>query len=760
MGILKQSIVAATLLMVGTSSSLSAAATCYATSDDKAEVYILDVNSGNTASILNISKTFETEGAAYRASDNKLYIFSKTGVLNSIDLVTGVAIDVIDLGINAASAEFYNGILYATTEDPAADTSVLYAFDTKNNWSTVAGYPITMNRAISGLAIDSNGNAYAMDDYDGNSVKPTLLKINLADGTLSNPVELSELLDAEGLSFGSDNKLYTEDERHFAGPVRKIYEIDTSTGAVTEVGALPAVATKDNDIEAVACNVGASGVVIPTKTAPVANDDEDNCTSGSATAVTVAVLNNDSDADNDINSSSVEITSAGASNSGKTLTVANGEWNVQANGDIIFTPSANCTQAPDPISYTVTDNTGKVSNEASVTIKSVNNTFPTISIADAQLLEENTTTPTMVFTLTLSEVSTSDVSVDYTLSDGSATVANNDYVDGTDTITISAGQKTATIDVQINGDETFEPNETFTVTLNTPVDVTILDGEAIGTIINDDISQGTSTVPTTVDDEHNCTAGTTTMVTIPVLSNDRDPENDIDVTTVVITSAGATDAGKTLVVAEGTWNVLVNGDVTFTPDANCTTPPAPITYTVTDDTTNVSNPANITIRVPSLTLETDSKTNRAIVNTSGSVDILDLSGANAVDYRIVSLPTVAMGILYMADGITEVQVDDILTQTQANGLKFNPDGQFTGNALFTYASRNSKGTEDTTPATVTIPVVKTAVLAATTTSGCVGCSEYKEDGAAALSGFSLLLMFLISTVLGLFLTRRELEEEF
>ena len=54
----------------------------------------------------------------------------------------------------------------------------------------------------------------------------------------------------------------------------------------------------------------------------------------------------------------------------------------------------------------------------------------------------------------------------YTTNDGTATAANNDYVDNDGSLTFAGTSgETKTITVLVNGDTTVEPNETFTVAL-------------------------------------------------------------------------------------------------------------------------------------------------------------------------------------------------------------------------------------------------------------------------------------------------------
>jgi len=110
---------------------------------------------------------------------------------------------------------------------------------------------------------------------------------------------------------------------------------------------------------------------------------------------------------------------------------------------------------------------------------------------------------------------------------------------------------------------------------------------------------------------------------------------------------------------------------------------------------------------------TNNITSTSITNTSGAQDIdslegKDCSGANVNDFRILTLPDANMGVLTMADGTTAVQVNQNLTRAEADGLKFNPVTDFTGNATFTYGSVDENGYVDLDGASVTIPVTDEA----------------------------------------------------
>ncbi len=113
-------------------------------------------------------------------------------------------------------------------------------------------------------------------------------------------------------------------------------------------------------------------------------------------------------------------------------------------------------------------------------------TLPSLSINDVSLEEGDEGNTAFEFTVTLSEVSNEDVTVNFATADGTA-VAGEDYTAITDeTVTIAAGQTTAPITVQVTGDTVEEPDETFIVNLTNATNATIADREGTGTILNDD----------------------------------------------------------------------------------------------------------------------------------------------------------------------------------------------------------------------------------------------------------------------------------
>jgi hypothetical protein len=142
---------------------------------------------------------------------------------------------------------------------------------------------------------------------------------------------------------------------------------------------------------------------------------------------------------------------------------------------------------------------------------------PEISIDDVTVTEPSGDAPpaTAVFTVTLSEPTTVDVQVNFTTADGTAIsgggVGENDYGSTSGTLTIPAGETSATIEVTVYGDNVDEATENYLVNLSDPVNATIADDQGIGTILDGD---ATPAVSIAVDQPEGVTEGATLNFTV------------------------------------------------------------------------------------------------------------------------------------------------------------------------------------------------------------------------------------------------------
>jgi len=113
---------------------------------------------------------------------------------------------------------------------------------------------------------------------------------------------------------------------------------------------------------------------------------------------------------------------------------------------------------------------------------------PAVSISDVSAAEGDSGTTSFIFTISVTGSPAGTVTFEATVNDGTATVADGDYVDQND-VPLSIVPPATSVDftVEVNGDTNVEPDETFTVTLANIVNADPGDVTGTGTIQNDDV---------------------------------------------------------------------------------------------------------------------------------------------------------------------------------------------------------------------------------------------------------------------------------
>ena len=209
---------------------------------------------------------------------------------------------------------------------------------------------------------------------------------------------------------------------------------------------------------------------------------------------------------------------------------------------------------------------------------------PTLAINDLTISEGNAGTSTATFNVLLSPASSQTVTVNYNTANDTAS-AGSDYVAASGTLTFTPGQQSQPVSVTINGDTSSESNETFNVSLSSPVNATVGDGQGVGTITNDDGQPAISINDVSVPEG---SSGTTTATFTVSLSNTSSQAVAVNYATAGNTATSGTDfvaASGTATIAAGllstTINVTVNSDTTFEPSE---------TFFV-----NLTNPSNASI---------------------------------------------------------------------------------------------------------------------------------------------------------------------
>ncbi|EKO3866029.1 tandem-95 repeat protein, partial [Vibrio harveyi] len=372
--------------------------------------------------------------------------------------------------------------------------------------------------------------------------------------------------------------------------------------------------------------------VNPVNDAPVAVNDA--VSTDEDTAVTIDVLTNDSDLEND----QLTITNASVPAEQGTVTIVDGK--------LVFTPAENFN-GDATISYTISD--GQLTDDATVavTVNPVNDA--PVAVNDTVATDEDTA-----------------VTID---------VLANDSDPENDTLTITAAsvpaeQGTVTI---VDGKLVFTPAENFNG--DATISYTISDGQ-----LTDDATVAVTVnpandAPVAVNDA--VSTDEDTAVTIDVLANDSDPEND----QLTITNAS--------VPAEQGTVAIVDGKLVFTPAENFNGD-ATISYTIsdgqlTDDATVAVtvNPVNDAPVAVNDTVSTDE-------DTAVTIDVL----ANDSDPENDTLTITAASV--PAEQGTVAIVD--------GKLVFTPAENFNGDATISYTISDGQLTNDATVAVTVNPV--------------------------------------------------------
>jgi hypothetical protein len=193
-----------------------------------------------------------------------------------------------------------------------------------------------------------------------------------------------------------------------------------------------------------------------------------------------------------------------------------------------------------------------------------------LSIADVSISEGNSGTKVATFTVSLSAASTSAVTYNIATANGTA-ISGSDYVlKSLSGQSIPAGTISKTFNVGIKGDTVVEPNESFLVNVTNVAGATIADGQAVGTITNDDSGSTTPSLSigdVTITEGNSGTKTATFTVSLSGTSTSA-------VTYNIATANGTATAGSDYVAASLTgqsiaagstskaFAVTINGDTT------------------------------------------------------------------------------------------------------------------------------------------------------------------------------------------------------
>jgi len=297
-----------------------------------------------------------------------------------------------------------------------------------------------------------------------------------------------------------------------------------------------------NDVTVTEGNSGTANAVFTVNLSP---------TSGQTVTVNFATADGTATAGSDYVATNGTLTFAPGASS---LTMA-----VRVNGDALVEPNETFF-----VNLSGAANAGISDSQGLGTISNDDFPLPAISINDVTVTERNSGTTNAIFTVSLSATYPQPVTVNFATANGSAT-AGSDYTATNGVLTFAPGSTSQSFAVTVFGDTLNEPNETFFVNLSSPNNATVADGQALGTINNDD-SQPALSINNVAVAEGN--SGTTNAVFTVTLS----PASGQTVTVNFATADGTATAGSDYVATSGTLTfapgvtsqtipVAVNGDL-------------------------------------------------------------------------------------------------------------------------------------------------------------------------------------------------------
>ncbi|MEM9658092.1 MAG: Ig-like domain-containing protein, partial [Planctomycetota bacterium] len=291
-----------------------------------------------------------------------------------------------------------------------------------------------------------------------------------------------------------------------------------------------------------------------------------------------------------------------------------------------------------------------------------------------------------VFTVSLSHASEEPVTVNFATTDDSA-LAGDDYEAASGTLVFDPGVTTRSIIVPTIDDLQAEPTETFAVALANASGATILDGAAIGTILDVDPA---SQPPVAEDDAYVVAEdGVLNVVAPGVLDGDSDPEND-PLTATLVSNA-----------SHGVVTLYSDGSFTYTPSANYSGPDR-FTY-VANDGESDSNVAMVDIAV--------SPVNDAPVAQSDAYATTQDEALN------ITAPGVLLNDID-ADGGALSAVPWSGTSSQGGQVELNSDGSFdytppvgfVGTDAFEYTATDGSLTSAPTAVSIEVSAVSANAL--------------------------------------------------
>ena len=556
-------------------------------------------------------------------------------------------------GDNATDGADYPGTT-GTLTIPTGSTAGVFTIDTTsdNTDEPTETATITLSGATSATIVGSTTTADLVITDDDPTPAITIGNQSVTEGgtatftaTLSNPssedVTVEYVSSSGTATDGTDFTTITTTTLTIpAGQTSATFDVVTTEDSTDEANETGTITLQNASNASITGDTTTADFVITDDDATPSITIADQSVDEAGTATFTATLSGPSSSDVTV----VYTSSSGTATDGTDYTGATNTLTIPAGGTsgtfTVVTTADTDNEVDETASVTLSSATNAAISDDTAVLTITDDDEVGISIGHATATEGGTGT----FTVTLDKAPAEDVTIIYTSGSGTAT-DNTDYTGTTGTITILAGQTTGTIEVPTTGDDTYEGNETATLTLSSATNATISGSTTTADlVINDDDSEPSITIANQTVTEAGTASFTVTLsnpttseVTVEYDSGSGTATNGTDFTAVASTLTIA--AGDT----EGIFTVVTNTDsnsestetasITLSNANNATISDSSADLVIIDDGLAVVTPTmTLANRTISVTEAEDGDTSSSVKNGTFTIT-LDSAAEETVTIR-------------------------------------------------------------------------------------------------------------------------------
>ena len=422
--------------------------------------------------------------------------------------IAAVTVDYAVTGGTATSGDDYTILADGTLTFAAGETSktVVISVIGDTNVEPNETIELTLTNATGAASIaDASGTATITND-DSAAVTIADISANEDDGTVTVTASLNNgvqggftvnasTTDGTATTTDSDYTAISGEVLTFAGTAGETQTFDITLGTDTKLEANETLTVAMSTLAATTLGVD----ITDQATVTITNDDDASVTIADVSgneddgAITItATLDNPVDRGFSVDVS----TSDGTATAGV-------DYFAVSNQTLFFVGTANETktftvtpkvdsnpESNETVNITVgnlaaTSLAVDITNAAVLTI--IDDDASSISIDDPTIAEGSSGNTDLTFTVSLDKAGTAPITVDYSITGGTATSEDDYTILADGTLTFAAGETSKTVVISVIGDTNVEPNETIELTLTNATGAALIaDASGTATITNDD----------------------------------------------------------------------------------------------------------------------------------------------------------------------------------------------------------------------------------------------------------------------------------